>query len=291
MAGSVPAESLFGCCAPYRADTRTAGVHCQAEFKETVVHTAVTAPSADNLLLSSLPLRDRHRLLSRCEQVDLPFAEVLLPAGGRLHHVYFPCDSVIALGRVQPDGSSLEVALVGHDGMFGLPLVLGVGVSALRATVVTPGQALRLPAATFSLQLRGSAALRTGLRRHLLALLGQLSQAVVCASDHLLEARLARWLVLTRGRGERHEIHMTQEFLGQALGVRRASISEAAGALQKVGLIRYHRGTITVLDAAGLHTAACACLDSDRAGDAALTRARRERIPGAARGLDGLAVV
>jgi CRP-like cAMP-binding protein len=238
-------------------------------FKETVVPSD-TAPATDNLLLSTLPARDRRRLLMRCETVQLPFAEVLLPAGGRLKHVYFPLDSVISLGRVQPDGGSLEVALVGCDGMFGLPLVLGVGVSALRATVVAPGRALRLPTAPFKLQLQASAALQAGLRRYVLALLGQLAQAAVCTSDHLLEARLARWLVLTHHRAGLDAIHVTQEFLGYALGVRRASISQAAGALQQGGLIRYHRGAIVVLDRAGLHAAACACLDRDRAGYAEL---------------------
>jgi hypothetical protein len=212
-----------------------------------------------NRLLAALPRRDRQRVLASCEQVELAFADVISEPAQRIRHVYFPIDSFICL-LIPVDGrASLQVDLIGNEGMLGVPLGLGVNVSPLRAVVQGPGTALRMDAASFRRQLELSFALRRDLNRYFYVLLAQLAQTAACSRFHVLEARLARWLLMTHDRARSNAFHVTHEFLAQMLGVRRVGVTNAAGLLQKRELVTYRRGDLTVVDRAGLEAASCGC--------------------------------
>ena len=221
------------------------------------------APAA-NRLLGGLPSSNRRRLLSACEPVELAFGDVLYSPGARLSHVYFPTRSFISLVMPIEDSASLEVGLVGNEGMFGIPLALGVNVSPVRAVVQGAGPALRMDAARFSRELRQSAALQRQIDRYVCVNLSHLAQTAACTRFHVVEARLARWLLMTQDRAHADGFHITQQFLALMLGVRRVGVTKAAGSLQKQRLIHYSRGNITVLDRPGLRTASCSCYDADR---------------------------
>lgn len=202
-----------------------------------------------NRLLAALPSKDRQRFLAGCEPVELIFAEILAEPGEPIRHVYFPTDSFISLTTPIDGGSSLEVQLVGDEGMLGIPLVLGVDVSPLHALVQGDGPALRMNAALFRRELGLSPALQRVLKRYL----------------YVVEARLARWLLMTQDRAHADEFHVTHEFLAYMLGVRRVGVTKAATSLQKRDLISYSRGDITVLDRGGLEAASCGCYEADKA--------------------------
>lgn len=218
----------------------------------------------ENWLLSALPSKERKHFIARCEPVDLVFADVLIDVGERILHVCFPTDSHISLISSIDRRASLEVALVGYEGMHGISLALGVAVSPVRAIVQGAGTALRMKAAPFLRELKNSPALQRKLNRYIYVQIKQLAQTAACTRFHTLEARLARWLLMTRDRTDTDELHITHQFLALMLGVRRVGITTAAGLLQKNNLITYSRGIIMVLDRSGLEAISCACYRTDK---------------------------
>ncbi len=217
-----------------------------------------------NRLLDALPGDERQRMLAGCEPVELAFAEVLLSAGDRIRDVYFPVRSLISMIMPIDESSHLEVGLIGDEGMFGIPLALGMEISRVRVVVQAGGSALRMNAETFCAELARSAPLQSVMDRYVFVHLSQLAQATACTRFHLVEARLARCLLMTQDRVHANSFHLTQELLASVLGVRRVGVTKAASALQERGMIHYSRGDITVLDRRGLKAASCGCYKADR---------------------------
>lgn len=220
---------------------------------------------ATNRLLTALPSKDRRRFLAGCTPIELAFASILAEPGERLRHVYFPTESFISLVTPIDNRASLEVGLVGDEGMLGISLILGMDVSPLRAVVQGAGLALRMNVAAFRRELGQSSALQRELKRYLYVVMGQLVQTAACTHYHVVEARLARWLLMTQDRAHSDEFHVTHEFLAYMLGVRRVGVTKAATSLQNQKLIRYSRGDIAVLDRRGLEGASCGCYAADKA--------------------------
>jgi len=216
-------------------------------------------PIAQNHLLELLPDTDRQRLVAHCDTVQLQLGDVLCEAGAPLAFAYFPVDGFISLLTRIEDHPSLEVGMVGREGMFGASLVLGVPVSPLQALVQGDGMAWRLPAATLVRELARSRALRQTLQRYVYVVMAQMASSAACLRFHLIGPRLARWLLMSADRAHASHFKVTHEFLACMLGVRRVGVTVAAGELQRQGLIAYHRGQVTVLDRTGLEGAACPC--------------------------------
>lgn len=210
-------------------------------------------------LLATLPKADLERVLSRCETVELSFAQVLAESGRKCRYVYFPVSSFVSLIAALNHHERLEVGIVGAEGMLGTSLILGVDVSPLHAVVQGAGEALRMSDADFRRELARSPSLRLRLNRYIHVLMNQLAQTAVCTRYHFVDARLARWLLLTRDRAHASHFHLTQEFMAHMLGVRRVGVTKAARALERQGLIEYSRGEIGILDDEGLEAASCQC--------------------------------
>jgi hypothetical protein len=220
----------------------------------------------NNRLLAALSRKDRQHFMANCTQVELVLGDILAEPGERIRHVYFPTESFISLVTPATDDcAALEMGLVGDEGMLGIPLILGVGVSPLCALVQGAGPALRMKAAPFRRELEQSSALRQELKHYLYVVLGQFAQTAACTHFHVVEARLARWLLMTQDRAHSDTFHITHQFLAYMLGVRRVGITKAAYSLQHRKLIRYSRGDITILDRRGLEAVSCGCYADDLA--------------------------
>jgi len=215
-----------------------------------------------NSLLAALPRKSYLRLLPGLVPVELTFGEVLYEPGQTIEHVYFPTQSLVSLLTLVEGHLALEVGLVGWEGMVGFPLALGVEVSPVRSLVQGAGPALRMSAKRFRSELRRSPPLQRELHRYIATMMAQISQTAGCNRFHVVEPRLARWLLMTRDRVRSGEFRMTHEFLSHMLGVRRVGVTEAASALQQRKLIEYTRGAIKILDHRGLEKAACPCYES-----------------------------
>jgi CRP-like cAMP-binding protein len=206
-----------------------------------------------------LPLRDRERLLGSCELTHLKLGAVLSTRGETATHAYFPTEAFISLVAELEDHPSLEVGMIGREGMLGIGLALGMSHAPLRALVQGPGACWRIGAAAFRRELALSAPLRRQLDLYEYVLMAQMAASAACLRFHLIGPRLARWLLMSQDRAQSDHFHMTQEILACMLGVRRVGITVAASALQRQGLISYHRGQITVTNRSGLESVACSC--------------------------------
>jgi CRP-like cAMP-binding protein len=220
---------------------------------------AKTPAHFDNRLLAALPAQDQERILSRCDCVELRRGEVLGKPGDRIREVYFPTDSFVSLVTPPMEHTGLEARLIGSEGMIGAPLVLGVDFRLLHTLVQGAGPAWRMSAEEFGQALRQSDALHRTLDRYLAVLMSQAARMVACTRFHVVEARLARWLLMSQDRAHSNRFHVTHEVLAAMLGVRRAGVTMAATALQGCELIDYRRGNVVILDRAGLRAAACGC--------------------------------
>ena len=213
----------------------------------------------ENHLLAALPAADFGRIAAYLERVPLPLGEVLCEAGGRLQHVYFPTTAIISLHYTFENGASAEIAGVGNEGMLGVSLYMGGDTTPSSAVVQTAGHGYRLTSHRLVEEFnRGGAMLRL-LLRYSQALLTQMAQTGACNRHHSVAQQLCRWLLLTLDRLPSSDLVMTQELIASMLGVRRESVTEAAGILRDGGVISYRRGHITVLDRAGLQAHVCEC--------------------------------
>ena len=226
----------------------------------------------ENHLIDALPRKDRTSLLAACQPVQLVLGEELCERGGVMRHAYFPVDSFISLLTQVDDHPSLEVGMVGREGMLGASLSLGVLTTPLRAIVQGPGAAWRISAGAFRRELARGPALPRSLARYLYVMMAQLASSAACLRFHMIGPRLARWLLMSQDRAHADRFYVTHEFLAYMLGVRRVGITMAAGSLQRAGLIEYHRGELAVLDRRGLEAAACSCYATDRRAYDALMR-------------------
>lgn len=217
----------------------------------------------ENALLAALPAAVRLRLTAGRAPVDLAMSQGLSEPDERIRHAYFPIDGFISLVTPARGRGQLEIGLVGREGMLGVPLLLGVNISPLRAMVQGVGRAWQVDVATLEQELARDGELRAALNRYLYVFLAQLVQASACTRFHHIEARLARWLLMTRDRAHSGEFIITHEFLALMLGVRRVGVTRAASSLQRKSLIRYRRGHVSILDVRGLERAACPCYAID----------------------------
>ena len=212
-----------------------------------------------NSVLASLPRAAYLRLLPYLECVELVEGAVLCDADKPLQYVYFPCDTLISLLTLVDHETVFAVALVGREGMTSVASALGSSISPFRALVQGSGTALRMKSTQFVAEFRDSAALRDAVLAYVLALTEQIARTAACNRFHVIEARLACWLLMTRDRLSSDHFHMTHEMLGVLLGVRRVGVTNAALSLKQRGLIDYSRGAIDIIDGAGLQDCACSC--------------------------------
>jgi CRP-like cAMP-binding protein len=231
----------------------------------------VVAEHNANLLLAALPPQELARILPALDQVKVGIGAVLCEPGDTIRHIYFPHDCLISLMAVAEGRMTLEVGLVGREGMLGATVALGHDTTQVRAVVQRAGSASRIEAERLRIEFARNPALQRVLFRYTDSLLSQAIQIAVCSRYHVLEARLARSLLVTRDRLQSDRFHLTHEFLAHALGVRRVGVTKAASALQQQGLINYSRGNIEILDPAGLAAAACACYEIVREAGAGVS--------------------
>ena len=222
-------------------------------------------PQHRNRILAALPPAEYARIRPHLAAVQLEQKQQIAIPNQPIDAVYFPIDSVTSVLAVTTDGGRVEIATIGNEGMAGLPLFLGAESSPSHAFVQVPGSAERMTAEAFLREVAGGAALGRMLLRYTQGFLNQVSQSTICNQRHPAGQRLARWLLAVQDRVGREEFQLTHEFMGQMLGVRRETVTEAAGALQERELISYRWGTVRVLDRPGLLRAACECYGIVRA--------------------------
>jgi len=212
-----------------------------------------------NHLLAALPEDIQSRVFPRLEPVTLPLGKVLYESGDTLRHVYFPTDSIVSLLYVMESGASAEISVVGNEGLVGISLFMGGESTPSRAIVQSAGSAYRLPGQQLKDEFNRHGELQNLLLRYTQALITQMSQTAVCNRHHTIDQQLCRWLLLSLDRLPDNHLTMTQELIANMLGVRREGVTEAAGKLQRAGVIHYSRGQITVLDRPQLEQLSCEC--------------------------------
>jgi CRP-like cAMP-binding protein len=212
-----------------------------------------------NHLLAALPAEIFERISPHLELISMPLGEVLQESGGPLQHVYFPTTAIVSLHYLMENGASAEIAGVGNEGVLGISLFMGGNTTPTLATVQTAGCGYRLKGRLMMEEFNRAGPMMRLMLLYTQALITQISQTAVCNRHHSVEQQLCRWLLLTLDRLSSNELTMTQELIASMLGVRREGITEAAGNLQRAGLISYRRGHITVIDRSGLESRACEC--------------------------------
>ena len=219
---------------------------------------AIMTPK-QNHLLAALPEEIFERLSPHLELVSMPLGEVLYESGAQLYYVYFPATAIVSLHYLLESGASAEIAGVGNEGILGISIFMGGNTTPSLATVQTAGSGYRLKARLMMEEFNRAGPMMRLMLRYTQALMTQISQTAVCNRHHSIEQQLCRWLLLNLDRLPSMELTITQELIASMLGVRREGITEAAGNLQRAGLISYRRGHITVLDRPGLETHSCEC--------------------------------
>ena len=214
---------------------------------------------SENNLLAVLPEAELNRWVSFLEPIDMPLGKVLYESGIKLGYVFFPTTSLVSLLYVLENGSSAEIAVVGREGIVGISLFMGGESTPSRALVQSAGHGFRLKASILMQEFNRGGPVMHLLLRYTQALITQMTQTAVCNRHHSLDQQLCRWLLISLDRLPSNELVMTQELIGNMLGVRREGVTEAAGRLQVAGLIQYQRGRITVLNRAGLEARTCEC--------------------------------
>ena len=223
-----------------------------------MVKTAVARPR-QNQLLAALSAVELKRIQPHLEPMAMTVGQVVYESGRLLEHVYFPTDCIVSMQYVLESGASAEIAVVGNEGVVGVSLFMGGHTTPNRAAVRSPGHALRMRAALMQEEFRRGGTMQQLMLRYTQSLLTQMSQTAVCNRHHSVDQQLCRWLLFTIDRLKEPEIAMTQELIANTLGVRREGVTEAAGKLQKAGVIAYRRGHISVLDRTGLEALSCEC--------------------------------
>jgi CRP-like cAMP-binding protein len=212
-----------------------------------------------NHLLAALPFAERERLFPRLQLVEMPLGKVLYESGDVLRHVYFPTNSIVSLLYVLASGASAEISVVGNEGLIGIALFMGGETTPSRAIVQSAGFAYRLMGQELKDEFHRHGQAQLLLLRYTQALITQMAQTAVCNRHHSVDQQLCRWLLLSLDRLASNQLNMTQELIANMLGVRREGVTEAAGKLEKLGVIRYARGRITVLDRPKLEQLCCEC--------------------------------
>ena len=212
-----------------------------------------------NHLLAALEAAARERLYPQLELIEMPLGKVLYEPGDILRHVYFPTDCIVSLLYVMEDGDSAEISIVGNEGLIGISLFMGGETTPSRAVVQSAGCAFQLADQLLKTEFHRNGEMQILLLRYTQALITQMAQTAVCNRHHSVDQQLCRWLLLSLDRLPSNELTMTQELIANMLGVRREGVTEAAGKLQKLGIINYHRGKIVVLNRPRLEKLSCEC--------------------------------
>jgi len=212
-----------------------------------------------NHILDALLKVEYDHLFPKLELIEMPLGQVLYEPSGLLKHVYFPLTSIVSLIYIMKNGASTEIAVVGNDGILGISILLGGDTTPNRAVVTSAGYGYRIRAQLLKNEFNRAGPLQRLLLRYTQALITQMAQTAVCNRRHSVEQQLCRWLLLSLDRLNSNELNMTQELISNMLGVRREGVTEAAGNLQRAGLIKYSRGSITIIDRPKLEKRVCEC--------------------------------